>query len=133
MFLHFSFVDCSDSFNDAAIDLSKHVSPEIKTILLNLVKDVNSTKPCFFRGDLDCLKDNLRNVAIVEWKKAEALSTSSELRELIAKLLAKDVEALKRLEKLKDGDIIDATIIICEMFNYKTKLIREYLMKVKKN
>lgn len=142
MFFNFNFfsissqifhqLDCSDRFNHAAIDLSHHVKPEIRTILFDFVEDVKRTKPCLPRGDLDCLKKNLENVALVGLKKAETLSTGKQ-RELFADLFTKDSDILKQLKKLKNGNIIESAILICNMFNYKTTKIREYLINLNRH
>lgn len=104
------------------------MKPDIRKILIDFVKNVQTTKPCIFRGDLDCLEKNLRNTALVGLKKAETLSTGRQ-RKLFAKLLTEDKAALKQLKKLSNGDIIRAAIVCCDMFNHKTNEINEYLAK----
>lgn len=123
----FSSADCSDRFNDAALDLSDHVNPTIRKILDNFVENVKTTKPCMFRGDLDCLEDNLRNVGLVGLQNAQRSAAKPPLRQLFARLYAKDSDTLRQLQKLQNGEIIPAAFIICDMFNYKTSEIRQYL------
>lgn len=128
-FLNFLPTDCSDRFNDAALDLSNHVDPEIRKILLDSVKSVQQTKPCIFVADLECIKDNLQKVGLVLLKKAEGLAKNPSLRELFARLYANDENSLGQLMKLPEFDIIGAAIAVCKMFNYKTIQIKKYLPK----
>lgn len=111
------------------MDLSEHVKPAIRKILDGFVENVESTKPCIFRGDLDCIEENLRKVGLAGLKKAERLAANPRLRKLFARLYSKDRSTLKQLRTFPNGEIIRPALLLCNMFNYKTDKIRQYLLE----
>lgn len=126
--------DCSDRFNEAAIDLSNRVNPQIRKILLDFVKVVKETKPCIFEGDFDCIERNIQNVGLVGLRNAQRLAVNPSLRQLFGRLYAKDSDTLKQIEHLQNGsigDIFQGAVEICDMFNYKTNEIRQFLLQRK--
>lgn len=97
---------------------------------MEIVEDVDKKKRCLIEGNLECLKENLQDFALVKWSKAASRSTGAQ-HKLYNKMWNKDYEALQQLKPLKNGNIIGATSILCNMFDYKAREIKQFLANIK--
>lgn len=73
-------------------------------------------------------------MGLVGLKNAQRLAVNPILSQLFARLFAKDSDTLKQLGQLQNGDVRDilrGAVEICDMFDYKTNEIRQFLLQRK--
>lgn len=114
-------LDCSDRFIDAARELAEQV-PQLRQNLLQQVEIVQKSKRLIFQGDLKGIEENLEKYAKPLLTQAINIAPTPELKEVFQKCLVKDTSTLQEL-KTSNPNIIRAALLICEMFDFKTKEI----------